>query len=293
MHDAAVAGDTASRFDGVRDAFTENFSRFPEVGAAVCVVADGNVVVDLWGGHRDAARTLPWEPDSLVNVFSATKGIVALLADRLAARGELDLDGAVTSYWPEFGAAGKHAITVRQLLDHSAGLPALREQQPPGTLYDWPAMIAALSRESPWWDPGTAHGYHAVTFGFLVGEVLRRATDASVGQLVRDELTGLGLDLHIGLAAEHDHRVAEVQPTIVPDAAADNPVARAAADPTSMVGLAFANPPDLIEPGVANTARWRRARDPREQRARQRPLPRPALRRARRSRPFQRTTIAA
>jgi CubicO group peptidase (beta-lactamase class C family) len=263
MKPSSLDGTTSPRFAGVRDAFAEGFASFPELGAALCVVVQGTTVVDLWGGYLDAATTRPWQRDSLVNVFSATKGIVATLVHRLASKGRLELDARVSSYWPEFASANKEDLSLRSLLDHSAGLPAVRAPLPVGTLYDWTAMTRALAAEAPWWEPGTAHGYHAVTFGFLVGEVLRRATGRTTGELVRDELAQpFGLDLHIGLAERDFGRVAELPPTIVPDAAANNPVAQAMTDPTSLTGLAFGNPADLTEPGVANTAKWRRAEIP-------------------------------
>jgi len=258
-----ISGVADVAFQRARDAFAENFEHHPELGASFCVVLDGRTVVDVWGGHADAARTRAWEQNTLVNVFSAAKGIVSAVVHRLTARGALDIDSRVSVDWPEFGAAGKGDVPVRWLLDHSAGLAALRDSQPTGTLYDWDAMVAALAAETPWWQPGTAHGYHAVTFGFLVGEVARRATGNSIRELVAVELANaLDVDLYIGVPVNEYPRVAEIPPTIVPESAADNPVAKAVTDPTSLTALAFANPADLMEPGVANTARWRAAEIP-------------------------------
>ncbi len=169
-----VEGSCDRRFAPVREAFWGNFRERGEVGGAVCVMVGGRVVVDLWGGWADPGCARRWQPDTLVNVFSVGKGLVAACAARLAGQGRLDVDAAVASCWPEFGAAGKGAITIRQLLSHQAGLPAVRRRLPPGRMLDWPVMTAALAAQEPWWEPGTGHGYHVNTFGFLVGEVIRR-----------------------------------------------------------------------------------------------------------------------
>ncbi|WP_433930375.1 serine hydrolase domain-containing protein [Sorangium cellulosum] len=267
MH-LALHGSCDPAFAPVRAAFAANFERFPELGAAVCVAVRGRVVVDLWAGFRDAARTAPWGGDTIVNVFSATKGAVALCAHALAERGALDLDAPVAAFWPEFAAAGKGHVRVAQLLDHSAGLPALRAEPPEGALYDWQAMTSALAAEEPFWEPGARHGYHAVTFGFLVGEVIRRARGRRVGAFLREAVAGpLGLDLHIGVGAEHDARIAEVPPMIamVAGPGAGGPGGAFAAslrDPTSLTALAFTRPRDLVAPGFVNTARARRAEIP-------------------------------
>ncbi|XXT18191.1 serine hydrolase domain-containing protein [Sorangium sp. So ce429] len=262
----AVDGHCDPAFAPVRAAFASNFERFPELGAAVCVAARGRVVVDLWAGFRDAARTAPWRGDTIVNVFSATKGAVALCAHALAERGALDLDAPVAASWPEFGAAGKGRVLVAQLLDHSAGLPALRAEPPEGALYDWQAMTAALAAEEPFWEPGARHGYHAVTFGFLVGEVIRRASGRRVGAFLREAVAGpLGLDLHIGTGAEHDGRIAEVPPTIASapgSSGLGGALAASFRDPTSLTSMAFTRPRDLVAPGFVNTARARRAEIP-------------------------------
>ncbi|WP_281202062.1 serine hydrolase domain-containing protein [Nocardia harenae] len=203
--------------------------------------ADGDPVLDAWGGFRDAARTLPWERDTIVNVWSTTKTMVALCALLLADRGELELDAPVAGYWPEFAAAGKGEVRVRHLLGHTAGLPDWGRPITAAELYDGPAVTAALAAPAPAWEPGTVAGYHAVTFGFLLGEVIARVSGRSVGRFFADEVAApLGADFHIGLAAEHDHRVAE----LVPDPTGDSP--------------------DGFPVGVsdANTAAWRRAEIP-------------------------------
>ncbi|MBP2336672.1 CubicO group peptidase (beta-lactamase class C family) [Saccharothrix coeruleofusca] len=216
-------------------------------GAALAITAGGRIVVDVWHGTRDEAGTLPWERDTVVNVFSVSKSLVTTLAHVLVRRGLLDLDAPVSAYWPAF----RTRTTVADLLAHRAGLPALRDPMPEGSAYDWDAMTAALAAEPPWWEPGTRHGYHAVTFGWLVGEVLRRATGTSVRDLVTAEL---GPDLHIGLPAHAERRAASVLP---PEGSAG-----VAPAPGPVALRAFTNPADLLVPGAINTPAARRAQIP-------------------------------
>jgi len=162
-----INGTTEAAFEQVRAAFAENFAHRGETGGALCVTVGGRVVVDLWGGWMSRSAAERWRPDTLVNFFSVGKGLMALLAARLAGDRRLDVDAAVTRYWPEFGAAGKEAITVRHLLTHQAGLPAIRRTLPPGAMLNWRLMTSELAGHPPWWPPGTAHGYHVNTFGFL------------------------------------------------------------------------------------------------------------------------------
>jgi CubicO group peptidase (beta-lactamase class C family) len=198
----------------VREAFAENFARHGEVGAAVAVTVGGKPVVDLWAGHADAARTHPWARDTIVNVASATKGPTAICAHHLADRGLLDLAAPVAAYWPQFAQAGKAAIAVHLLLSHRAGLPAIDEPLPAAAIYDWDIMTGALAAQAPWWEPGTRHGYHAFTFGWLVGEVVRRVSGKSLGRYWREEVAQpLAVDCHIGLAAGHDARVPSSSPS--------------------------------------------------------------------------------
>ncbi|MEU9137711.1 serine hydrolase domain-containing protein [Streptomyces sp. NPDC048404] len=178
-----------------------------DAGGSVAVFVDGEPVVDVWGGFTDADRAIPWQRDTITNVWSVTKTMTSLCALILVDRGELDLDGPVGRYWPEFAGAGKEKVLVRHLLAHTAGLPDWD-----GTiedLYDWPSATARLEAQTPRWEPGSAAGYHSLTYGFLVGEVVRRVTDRSLGAFFAQEVAGpLGADFHIGLPAEHDHRVA-------------------------------------------------------------------------------------
>ncbi|HZR84313.1 MAG TPA: serine hydrolase domain-containing protein [Candidatus Binatia bacterium] len=257
-----VDGNCDPRFRRVREVFEEGFRSRDEIGAAVAVTVDGRPVVDLWGGHADVARTRPWQRDTIVNVYSTTKGIVAICAMRLADEGELDVDAPVTRYWPEFGQAGKEEVPVRWLLSHRAGLPAVKSPLPGEALYDWGAMTAALAAQEPWWTPGTRHGYHAVTYGWLVGEVIRRIAGKSLGAYLRDEIARpLGLDLHVGLLDDEHGRCAEMTPIPTEPAPEGRSLADVIlADPQGMSALSFMNPPSMAL-GV-NNAEWRRAEIP-------------------------------
>jgi len=245
----------------VREAFADNFATRGDVGAAVCVYVEGTPVVDLWGGYANAARTQPWDQDTIVSVASTTKGMVALCAHMLVERGLLDLDAPVARYWPEFAQADKAHIPVRWLLSHRAGLPALRQDMPPQSLYDWQASTSALAAEAPWWTPGTQHGYHALTFGYLVGEVIRRSSGTSVGQFFRAEVAEpLGADFFIGVPASADARAAETLPDLPPLPGETTIWEVLLRDPASMVTRAFANPPR--GPEVRNVRAWRAAEIP-------------------------------
>jgi CubicO group peptidase (beta-lactamase class C family) len=208
-----IGGDNDPRFARVREVFEASLHDGTELGAAVAVTIDGKPVVDLWGGLADKDSARAWEKDTLVNVFSTTKGLTAMCAHRLVDQGLLDLEAPVAQYWPEFASQGKEAIRVRSLLNHRAGLPAVKETLPPEALFDWTAMTTALAAEAPWWTPDTQHGYHAVTFGWLVGEVIRRASGRTMGTYFREEIARpLGLDVHVGLEPCDDARCAELRP---------------------------------------------------------------------------------
>jgi CubicO group peptidase (beta-lactamase class C family) len=255
-----VEGECEARFARVRDVFEKSFAS-GELGAAVAVTIAKRPVLELWGGHRDAARTRPWTRDTLVNVYSTTKGMTAICANRLAEQGKLDLDAPVARYWPEFAAAGRERIPVRWLLSHRAGVPALRVDIPAHRRFDWNYWTQALAAETPFWEPGTRHGYHALSFGYLVGEVVRRIDGRSLGSYFRQELAEpLGLDFHIGLAAEHDARVAEIVPAPPAPPGAPDPFVAARKDPQSLVGRVFANP--TLTPADVNTRAWRAAEVP-------------------------------
>lgn len=213
MADGAVQGITQDRFAPVRAAFEANLASGADVGASYCATVDGEIVVDLWGGFADAARTRPWERDTIINVYSTTKTMTALTALLVADRGELDFDAPVAKYWPEFAANGKQDIKVSHLMSHAAGLSGWKEPIDVETLYDWDKATSLLAAQAPYWEPGTASGYHAITQGYLVGEVVRRITGKSLGTVFREEIAGpLGADFHIGLPASEDARVAELIP---------------------------------------------------------------------------------
>jgi CubicO group peptidase (beta-lactamase class C family) len=257
---AEVAGSCDPRFAPVREAFTGNFAKRGEHGGALCVTVGGRTVLDLWGGWADAAGTRPWRPDTLVNVFSIGKGLAAVCAARLAGQASLEMDVPVARYWPEFAAAGKEAITVRQILSHQAGLPAIRRRMPPGSMLDWDAMTTALAAQEPWWEPGAGHGYHVNTFGFLVGEIVRRATGNTIGTILRQEVAGpAGADVHVGLPASAQARAAEsIWPG--PPPGEDEP---AGLDDTQLMAYnAYFNPGGLSGAGVVNTRAWRAAELP-------------------------------
>lgn len=265
MGEPTIHGECAARFARVREVFSEGFRRRNEVGAALALVHDGELVVDLWAGFADQARTRPWQRDTIVNVYSCTKAMTALCAQQLVEHGGLDLDAPVADYWPEFGQRGKARIPVRWLLSHRAGLPAVRETLPDEALYDWQMITAALAAEEPWWEPGTRHGYHAITFGWLVGEVVRRIDGRSLGTYFRERIARpLGLDFHIGLADAEHHRVGELSGLDVamdelqPDAVGLAQIILS--DPMGISARAFMNPPSIaLGP---NTPEWRRAEIP-------------------------------
>lgn len=204
-----VHGSCDPRFQLVRQEFERNFRERGEVGASVCVTLRGDTVVNLWGGMARTDTQTPWTSETVSIVFSSTKGATALCAHMLASRGQLDLDAPVSKYWPEFAQAGKDKIPVKMLLNHQAGLPAVRTPLPQGAYADWELMVNALAKEEPFWEPGTRNGYHALTIGWLVGEVVRRVSGKSLGTFFQDEVAKpLGLDFWIGLPENKESRVA-------------------------------------------------------------------------------------
>ena len=210
-----VHGEVLPGWEPVRDAFAANFERFDEIGAACAVVAGGRTVVDLWAGAADVRTGAPWQAGTRAVTFSTTKGATSVVVHRLVEQGRLDLDTPVSASWPEFAAAGKEAVPVRWLLTHQAGLPAVDRTFTPEELFAWHPMVEALAAQAPHWPPGTAHGYHAMTFGWLVGEVVRRVSGRSVGELFAAEVAApLGLEYHIGgLPAELEPLTARLSGT--------------------------------------------------------------------------------
>ena len=208
---AEIKGRFEDRFAPVAEALQRNLDSGADVGASVAVALDGELVVDIWGGSIDGGRD--WADDTIVNVFSTTKTMTALCALILADRGELDLHAPVSRYWPEFVQAGKEAVEVRHLLGHTSGLAGWDETLAVRELADWERCTSLLAAQAPWWTPGAELGYHAVTQGFLVGEVIRRIAGVSVGAFFKEAVAEpLGADFHIGLPAEEDDRVAALIP---------------------------------------------------------------------------------
>ena len=217
-----INGFVAPGFEPVRDAFAINFEKHGEVGAAFSLYHKGKKVVDLWGGVADKETSEPWAEDSIVVVFSSTKGATAICAHLLAQRGELDLNAPVTKYWPEFGAAGKENIPVKWLLSHRAGLPGFDEAMPLEDYLSWDGPVKALEKQRPVWEPGTTHGYHAGNYGSLVGEVIRRISGKSVGTFFSDEIAApLGLDFWIGLPENQEKRIVPVASVDLQDGSMD------------------------------------------------------------------------
>ncbi len=252
----SVDGTCAPEFAAVRETFEQNVRERDETGAAVHITVNGTTVVDLWGGVADPQTQAPWTADTLVHVWSATKGATALCAHILASRGQLDLNAPVSTYWPDFAKNGKDGVLVRHLLNHQAGLPALRQPIPRGAFYDWDFMVNTLAEAEPLWEPGTRHGYHALTFGFLVGEVVRRVSGVPLDEFFRKEVAEpLGLDFFLGLPEDQEGRVAHTIPAdlTAPGAPVPSVYVAAFTDPASLPGLMLLHNGGYMEPGEADT----------------------------------------
>ena len=209
----SVQGFAQDRFAAVKEVLAANLASGADIGASFCATIDGETVVDIWGGHADPEQTRPWQADTIINVYSTTKTMTALTALLLADRGEIDFTKPVAHYWPEFAANGKAGVTVAHLMSHSAGLSGWKEPLQKSDFYDWDKCTSLLAAQAPFWEPGTQPGYHAVTQGYLVGEVVRRVTGKSLGTVFREEIAApMGADFHIGLDASEDHRVADLLP---------------------------------------------------------------------------------
>jgi len=249
-----IYGHCDERFARVRDAFAENFTERGDIGACFAATLEGEYVVDLWGGHQDAQRQRPWQEDTIINVYSSTKTMTFICALMLADRGELDLDAPVANYWPEFAANGKQQVLVKHLLSHSAGLPGFSRALTPDELYDWDFCCADLASQASWWEAGTASGYHAITQGYLIGEVVRRISGQSFGQFFKSEVADkVGADFHVGVDPADFGRIADLVP-----AADTAPILEM--DPESIPGRVFAGL-DLT-PDTTASAGWRQAEIP-------------------------------
>ena len=250
---ADIQGTWDPRFEGVATALSASLDAGTDVGASVAVLLHGEPVMDIWGGTADEAGSAPWEKDTITNVWSTTKTMTFLCALMLADRGELDFSAPVARYWPEFAAGGKEHVEVRHLMAHTAGLPGWAEPMEPEDLADWQKCTSVLAAQEPWWEPGTASGYHAVTQGYLIGEVVRRITGATIGTWFASEVAGpLGADFHIGLPESEDRRVSIVIPP--------PPLDLDELQPSELVIRAMTNP--LLDATYPSHAWWRRAEIP-------------------------------
>ena len=247
-----LLGKCDDRFDAVRAALARNLDSGEELGASLVLDIDGEIVVDLWGGFRDEARTVPWSEQTITNVWSSTKTVTSLAALMLVDRGALDVDAPVARYWPEFAAQGKQDVLVRHVMSHASGVSGLEQPAVVEDLYDWPRATSRMAAQAPWWPPGTASGYHALNYGHLVGEVVRRISGKTLRQFVAEEIAGpLGADFQIGATESDWDRIADVVPP------PPLPFDLAALDPDSPVVKTLTGPPVAAE--VANTPGWRRA----------------------------------
>ncbi len=250
-----VKGHWDTSFDKVADALAEEIVTGEELGASIAVDIDGELVVDIWGGHADRAKTVPWGEDTIVNFFSCTKTLTALAALIAIDRDAIDAFAPVAKYWPEFVQNGKQDIDVRHLLSHTSGVSGWEAPFGIEEIYDWEKATSHLARQAPWWPPGTASGYHAVNYGHLIGEVIRRATGKTLKEFVRDEIAApLGADVQIGVRREDEHRTAE----LIPPPPLDLPLDAMPAD-HPMIKTFASFPPDSNGAEIAETEGWRRA----------------------------------
>jgi CubicO group peptidase (beta-lactamase class C family) len=249
---AEIYGSCDERFSAVSAALAENIDAGEETGASLVVDLDGEIAVDIWGGFRDEARTIGWTADTITNVWSTTKTVTSLAALMLVERGQLDVDAPVSTYWPEFAASGKQDVLVRHLMSHTSGVSGLGQPAAVEDLYDWDTSTARFAAQAPWWPPGTASGYHALNFGHLIGEVIRRVSGQSLKQFVAAEIAGpLGADFQIGAAESDWGRIAAVTPPPplpfdLEALGADSPAVKTLTGP-------------LVDAAQANTPGWRRA----------------------------------
>ena len=252
MTSGSVHGQLDARFEPLRDVIEDSLAAGDDCGLSLAVDVDGRTVVDVWGGFADAARTRPWERDTIVNVWSTTKTVTSLAVLMLADRGLVDLDAPVARYWPEFAAAGKEGVLVRHLMSHTAGLAGWNPPFTVPDMYDLERSTAALAAQAPWWEPGTASGYHALTFGHLLGEIVRRVTGKSLTRFVDEEIAGpLGADFRIGAREADWGRCAEMIPP------PPLPFDLASLDPGSVLVKVATGP--VADPAAPNAGPWRLA----------------------------------
>jgi CubicO group peptidase (beta-lactamase class C family) len=249
---SAVHGHIDPRFDKVAQALAEEIDSGAEVGAAIAVDIDGESVLDIWGGHADAAKSVPWGEDTIVNVWSSTKTVTSLAALMLADRGLVDLDAPAATYWPEFGANGKGKVLVRHILSHTSGVAGWQQPMTTDDFFDWDVATSRLAEQAPWWEPGTQSGYQALNYGFLVGELVRRTTGTSLKEFVRDDIARpLDADFQLGASPDDYGRIAE----LIPPPAFDIPFDQLPED--SPMRKTLTNPaPDAT---IAHSRAWREA----------------------------------
>jgi CubicO group peptidase (beta-lactamase class C family) len=255
-HPTPLSGACSARFEPLRELFAAKLESGEDLGASLALNIDGEMVVDLWGGWADEARTVPWTEHTITNIFSTTKSMTSLAALVLVDRGELDLDATVARYWPEFAANGKAGVKVRHLLSHMSGVSGWEQPITLEDVYDWDKSTALLAAQAPWWEPGTASGYHMLNYGHLIGEVIRRITGQRLGEFFAAQLAGpLGADFHIGLPLSEFHRVAKVVPPPLP--VGPTPFDPTQLDPNSVAFKTWTNPSTPLESSW--TEGWRRA----------------------------------
>lgn len=256
-------GISDSAFSSVLDVFTQILEEPEQRGAALCVQIAGETVLDVWGGVLDRHAEQLWQRDTLVNIFSSGKPIAAVVLLQMVAEGRLQLDTPLAEYWPELAQQGKQQITLRQVLSHRAGLPAVRELLSPDALYDWSRMVSAVENTSPWWIPGSAHGYAPMTYGWLVGELIRRIDGCEPGEAIAKRIAEpLQLELYLGLAEQQLPRVGDVMRMkgVLADAASMRLMKAIGSDAQGMVAKAFANPPSMMT--STNKVEWRLMQQP-------------------------------
>jgi len=254
--DIEIKGYCEDKFNNVKDVFRTNFEENLEVGASFAVTIDGKHVIDIWSGFTDADKSKPWEKDTIVNVYSTTKVMTAICIHVLVDRGLLDLEAPVAKYWPEFAQAGKESLLVKYLLSHTSGLAGWDRKFRTKKLYNWDLMVDLLAAQKPWWEPGTKSGYHTVTFGYLLGELIRRITHKTVGTFFREEVAEpLNADFFIGVPEDQFERVADLIPPPPIDLSSFGDI-----DPNSVAMRSLTNP--FIDVLETRTKEWRTAEIP-------------------------------
>jgi CubicO group peptidase (beta-lactamase class C family) len=255
-NDIVIKGYCEDRFESVKEEFQKNFENDLEVGASFAVTIEGKHVIDIWGGYADAEKTRPWEQDTIVNVYSTTKVMTSICIHILVDRGLLDLDAPVANYWPEFTQAGKENLPVKYLLSHTSGLAGWDKKFRTKKLYNWDLMVELLAAQKPWWEPGTKSGYHTVTFGYLLGELIRRITNKTVGTFFQEEVADpLNADFHIGVPEDQFGRIADLIPPPPIDLSTFGEI-----DPKSVAMRSLTNP--MIDVLDTRTREWRMAEIP-------------------------------